>query len=41
MCYTANMVARLVKDANVAFAHGQMSERELEKIMFEYTPVPF
>lgn len=33
---TANMVARLVKDANVAFAHGQMSERELEKIMFEF-----
>lgn len=33
---TANMVAKLVPDANVAFAHGQMSERELEKIMFEF-----
>ena len=32
----ANMVARLVPDANVAFAHGQMNERELEKIMFDY-----
>lgn len=32
----ANMVARLVPDANVAFAHGQMHERELEKIMFDY-----
>jgi transcription-repair coupling factor (superfamily II helicase) len=33
---TANMVANLVPEANVAFAHGQMSERELEKIMFEF-----
>lgn len=33
---TANMVARLVPEANVAFAHGQMSERELEKIMFQF-----
>nr|WP_310603064.1 transcription-repair coupling factor [Anaerosporobacter sp.] len=32
----ANMVARLVPEANVAFAHGQMNERELEKIMFDY-----
>lgn len=32
----ANMVAKLVPDANVAFAHGQMNERELEKIMFDY-----
>lgn len=31
-----NMVAKLVPDASVAFAHGQMSERELEKIMFEF-----
>ena len=26
----------MVPDANVAFAHGQMSERELEKIMFSF-----
>lgn len=32
----ANMVANLAPDANVAFAHGQMKERELEKIMFEF-----
>ncbi|WP_207717369.1 transcription-repair coupling factor [Anaerosporobacter faecicola] len=32
----ANMVARLVPEANVAYAHGQMHERELEKIMFDY-----
>ena len=32
----ANMVARLVPDANVAFAHGQMNERTLEKIMFDF-----
>ncbi|MGF7144578.1 transcription-repair coupling factor (superfamily II helicase) [Anaerotaenia torta] len=29
-------VARLVPEANVAFAHGQMNERTLEKIMFEF-----
>ncbi|MBQ9118753.1 MAG: transcription-repair coupling factor [Lachnospiraceae bacterium] len=29
-------VQRLVPEANVAFAHGQMSERQLEKIMFEF-----
>lgn len=29
-------VARLVPDANVAYAHGQMSERQLEKIMFDF-----
>ena len=29
-------VARLVPDANVAFAHGQMSERELERIMMSF-----
>ena len=29
-------VAKLVPDANVAFAHGQMSERQLEKIMLEF-----
>lgn len=32
----ANIVARLVPEANVAYAHGQMSERQLEKIMFEF-----
>jgi transcription-repair coupling factor (superfamily II helicase) len=32
----ANMVARLVPEANVAFAHGQMNERTLEKIMFDF-----
>lgn len=31
-----NMVAKLVPEAIVAFAHGQMKERELEKIMFEF-----
>lgn len=29
-------VAELVPDATVAFAHGQMSERQLEKIMYEF-----
>jgi transcription-repair coupling factor (superfamily II helicase) len=32
----ANGIANLVPEANVAFAHGQMSERELEKIMFGF-----
>ncbi|HEX3075982.1 MAG TPA: transcription-repair coupling factor [Lachnospiraceae bacterium] len=32
----ANMISRLVPEANVAFAHGQMKERELEKIMFDF-----
>jgi len=32
----ANMVAKLVPEANVTFAHGQMNERELEKIMFDF-----
>ncbi len=32
----ANQVARLVPDAEIAYAHGQMSERQLEKIMFEF-----
>ncbi len=32
----ANNVARLVPEANVAFAHGQMNERTLEKIMFDF-----
>lgn len=29
-------IAKLVPEANVAFAHGQMSERELEKIMMDF-----
>ncbi len=32
----ASTVSKLVPEANVAFAHGQMSERQLEKIMFEF-----
>ncbi len=32
----ASRIANLVPDANVAFAHGQMSERQLEKIMFGF-----
>lgn len=32
----ANNVAKLVPDANVAYAHGQMSERTLEKIMYDF-----
>lgn len=31
-----NTIAKLVPEANVAFAHGQMRERELEKIMYEF-----
>lgn len=29
-------ISKLMPDANVAFAHGQMSERALEKIMYEF-----
>lgn len=32
----ANMVANLVPDAEVAFAHGRMNERELEQIMYRF-----
>ena len=32
----AAKIGKMVPDANVAFAHGQMSERELEKIMFSF-----
>lgn len=32
----AAAVQRLVPEANVAYAHGQMGERQLEKIMFEF-----
>lgn len=31
-----NRIAKLVPEANVAFAHGQMKERELEKIMYDF-----
>lgn len=31
-----NQIAKLVPEATVAFAHGQMSERELEKIMYGF-----
>jgi len=33
---TASRLQNLVPEAIVAFAHGQMSERELENIMFEF-----
>ena len=29
-------LSELVPDASVAYAHGQMSERELEKIMYQF-----
>lgn len=32
----AGMVANLVPEANVAVAHGQMNERTLEKIMYDF-----
>ena len=32
----AGQIARLVPEAEVAFAHGQMSERELEKVMYQF-----
>ena len=31
-----NRVAKLVPEANVAFAHGQMQEHQLEKIMYSF-----
>lgn len=31
-----NTIAKLVPEANVAFAHGQMKERELERIMYDF-----
>ena len=31
-----NQIRKLVPEASVAFAHGQMSERELEKIMYDF-----
>lgn len=32
----AASIARLVPEANVAFAHGQMKEHELERIMYDF-----
>ena len=32
----ANTIQKLVPDANVGFAHGQMKKRELEKIMYGF-----
>jgi len=32
----ANIIAKLVPDAVVAFAHGQMKEHDLERIMYEF-----
>lgn len=32
----AGRIAALVPDANVAYAHGQMSERRLEQIMYDF-----
>lgn len=32
----ANHIAELVPEANVGYAHGQMSSRELEKIMYQF-----
>ena len=31
-----NTIAKLVPEANVAFAHGQMKEHELERIMYDF-----
>ena len=31
-----NRIAKLVPNANVAFAHGQMKEHELERIMYDF-----
>ncbi|EET61102.1 transcription-repair coupling factor [Marvinbryantia formatexigens DSM 14469] len=31
-----NKIAKLLPEANVAFAHGQMKERELERIMYDF-----
>ena len=32
----ANTIAELVPQASVGFAHGQMKERELESVMFDF-----
>ena len=31
-----NRIAKMVPDANVVYAHGQMSERKLEQIMYDF-----
>ena len=31
-----SMISKLVPEANVAYAHGQMNERAMEKIMFDF-----
>lgn len=36
MDIVANEIAKLVPEASVAYAHGQMNERELEKTMFRF-----
>lgn len=36
MDIVANEIAKLVPEAVVSFAHGQMNERELEKTMFQF-----
>ena len=36
MDIVANEIAKLVPEAVVAYAHGQMNERELEKTMFQF-----
>lgn len=35
----AAKISAIVPDANVAYAHGQMHERQLEKIMFDFIMV--
>ncbi|WP_026835225.1 transcription-repair coupling factor [Eubacterium xylanophilum] len=36
MDYIANKIAKLVPEAEVAFAHGQMNERQLEDTMYSF-----
>lgn len=36
MDIVANEIAKLVPEATVSFAHGQMNERELERTMFQF-----
>ncbi|MCR5691538.1 MAG: transcription-repair coupling factor, partial [Eubacterium sp.] len=36
MDIVANQVAKLVPEAVVAYAHGQMNERQLEKVMYQF-----
>lgn len=37
----AKMLSHLIPEANVAVAHGQMHERELEKVMIDFTDKKF